>query len=201
MDSTNSRMKCLGDINEYFNVVKSIPSFEYVIKYMSDKDFFTAPASVRYHSSYKGGLSDHSANVVYYLLMLTEKLNLKWQRPESPYIIGVLHDLCKVEFYSVSERNTKDKDGKWIKEPFYSVEERNPLGHGSKSVILAQALGCALTMEEIYCIVYHMQAFGDRDYQNNYSSAIKKVPLIIYVALADQLAGLYESGALVGSFF
>ena len=51
--------------------------------------FFTAPASIKYHGSYEGGLFDHSLEVTKALVDLTDKLGLTWSRPESPYIVAM----------------------------------------------------------------------------------------------------------------
>ena len=100
--------------------------------------FFSAPASTQYHGNYGGGLFDHSYEVTMALLQLTRQLNLTWERPESPYIVGMLHDLCKADCYAY---NTKDKVWRHKKELTLT-------GHGEKSVIRAQQL-MNLTEEEI----------------------------------------------------
>lgn len=61
--------------------------------------FFDAPASRSYHGNYEGGLFNHSVAVTNSLLKLTEDNELKWERKESPYIIGMFHDLCKCDQY------------------------------------------------------------------------------------------------------
>lgn len=66
---------------------------------LCDDGFFTAPASRKYHGNYEGGLFDHSFHVTNTLLGLTEDCGLFWQRKESPYIVGMFHDLCKSDLY------------------------------------------------------------------------------------------------------
>ena len=66
-------------------------------------DFFTAPASSRFHSSYEGGLLDHSLNVYDCLVayMNSEKakqLGFEYS-DETLAIVALLHDLCKVNVY------------------------------------------------------------------------------------------------------
>lgn len=174
-----------------------------VFDYMQvNGDFDSAPASVRYHGAWRGGLSDHSFNVMYILTKLSKNNHVKWDRPESPYIIGFLHDLCKVNFYKISSHNVKDPDtGKWVTEPWYSVEEKDCLGHGEKSVILAQELGAKLTMQEIYCIRWHMGAFDlNKQEQGWFSNSCEKHPEILFVNVADFLAGTYEDGVDISSY-
>ena len=89
--------------------------------------FFDAPASTKYHGSYPGGLFDHSFAVTKTLLSLTERLELKWKRPQSPYLIGMLHDLCKCDNY--------------IRKPDDTYEYNTGLtltGHGDKSLWLSR---------------------------------------------------------------
>jgi 23S rRNA maturation-related 3'-5' exoribonuclease YhaM len=70
-----------------------------VKKDLLDKGFFVAPASTKYHGNYEGGLFDHSCAVMKTLVDLTEKNGLKWENPGSPYIVGMFHDLCKIDQY------------------------------------------------------------------------------------------------------
>lgn len=66
---------------------------------LTEGGFFTAPASTKYHGAYEGGLFDHSRNVTSALVTLTHDNDLEWQRSESPYIIGMFHDICKQDQY------------------------------------------------------------------------------------------------------
>lgn len=61
---------------------------------LTESRFFAAPASTKYHGAYEGGLFDHSYNVTSVLVTLSHNNNLEWQRPESPYIIGMFHDMA-----------------------------------------------------------------------------------------------------------
>lgn len=62
--------------------------------------FFKAPASIHHHGAYTGALFDHSFAVTKALLSLTERLELKWELERSPYIVGMFHDLCKIDNYT-----------------------------------------------------------------------------------------------------
>src|SRR5690554_1459568 len=83
-----------------------------LLKLLENTDFFTAPASTRYHHSYEGGLAKHSLEV---FDILDTDLNLSDFDKESIAIVSLFHDICKVGYYEVSTRNTKDENGKWIK--------------------------------------------------------------------------------------
>lgn len=153
-----------------------------------EKDgFFTAPASTKYHGAYEGGLFEHSLNATKALVELTAANDLEWQRPESPYIIGMFHDICKQDQY----RNPIT--GTFYKEPIYDLSEweYDPdtllKGHGDKSVmLLSQYL--QLTMEEILCIRYHMGAFVDQKEWNDYTRAIHECPNVLWTHTADMIA-------------
>lgn len=140
--------------------------------------FFTAPASTKYHGAYLGGLFDHSYQVAVELQKLTDKLGLTWERPESPFIVGMYHDLCKCDLYKFDI-----KTGKYI----ISDEIIDP-DHGSKSIIVAQKY-IKLTDEEIACIRWHMGAYEtDPKMWNYYGRAIEKYPNVLYTHTADMIA-------------
>lgn len=140
--------------------------------------FFTNPASTKYHGAYEGGLFDHSLQTAKALVELTEKLNLKWNRKQSPYIIGMFHDLCKCDNY------IKDfESDKWIYNPDIIIP-----GHGDKSVIMLSKY-IYLTDEEIACIRWHMGAYEtDTKMWNYYGKAIEKYPNVLYTHTADMIA-------------
>lgn len=64
-----------------------------------EHNFFKAPASTKYHGSYPGGLIEHSYNVAYTLYDLTINNGLEWERVISPFIVGLFHDICKIDNY------------------------------------------------------------------------------------------------------
>ena len=140
--------------------------------------FFTAPASTKYHGAYEGGLFDHSLAVTKALVNLTNKLGLKWERPESPYIVGMYHDLCKTESYryDIETDSYKYNGDIWLD------------GHGTKSVILTEKY-LRLTDEEIACIRWHMGAYEtDTALWNYYGRAIEEFPNVLYTHTADMIA-------------
>ncbi len=144
--------------------------------YLVDGGFLKAPASTRYHGNYEGGLFDHSYEVVSALTRLTEKLDLKWSRAESPWIVGLFHDLCKVDAYRYDGPNS----------PKYSHADTILKGHGEKSVMITSTL-LRLTEEEVYCIRFHMGAFNHEE-MNEYSRAVEKFPNVLWTHTADMIA-------------
>lgn len=142
-----------------------------------DMDYFKVPASINHHGNYEGGLFDHSWAVMEALVELTEKLNLQWERKSSPYVVGLLHDLCKCSNYIYNEET-----GQW--------EYNNNIimtGHGELSIIMAQEL-IKLTHEEIACIRWHMGAFDDKENWNIFGRAIETYPNVLYTHMADMIA-------------
>ena len=163
-----------------------------VVERLTEGGFFTAPASTKYHGAYEGGLFDHSYNVTTTLMELTKDNKLEWQRPESPYIIGMFHDICKQDQYRHPATETMvDNSGakyRWVDTEAWEYEPETLLkGHGEKSVMLLSEY-LQLTMEEILCIRYHMGAFVDQKEWNDYTRAIHRCPNVLWTHMADMIA-------------
>ncbi len=162
---------------------------EYLLS--SQSDFFTAPASTRFHGSYEGGLLEHSINVYYCLKDYLERqrvkdvYNLEYS-DESIAIVSLLHDLCKVNCYVKGTRNVKDKAGVWQQVPTYEYSDDMPYGHGEKSVYIVSGF-MRLSREEAFAIRYHM-GFSGNEPQNNVGSAFEIYPLAFALSTADMEA-------------
>ena len=166
-----------------------------LISYLSKHDYFTAPASTRYHLSCAGGLAQHSLNVYRNMMKLYygddwESLSEYPERGQEVahdniIIVALLHDLCKVDFYRVSSRNVKE-NGAWKEVSVFEVNEKMPImGHGSKSVIVAQQF-IRLYFPEIQAISFHMgMQDGDNAFSRTISDVFGTVQLALYVHLAD----------------
>ncbi len=157
----------------------------------SDKsDFFTAPASTRFHGAYEGGLCEHSVNVYEALReyvgrpRFSEEYGLTYS-DETIAIVSLLHDLCKVNVYKASTRNVK-KDGVWTTVPFYEFDDKLPYGHGEKSVYVISSF-MRLSREEAFAIRYHM-GFSKDEEAKNVSSAFEMFPLAMANYVADMEA-------------
>ncbi len=144
-------------------------------EYLTERGFFTAPASTVYHCSYEGGLFDHSLTVTRLLAELTERNGLVWGRPESPVIVGFFHDLCKADQFAAGPEGYVYREDSLLK------------GHGEKSVMLLSTL-CRLTEEEVACVRYHMGAFTPAEEWNDYTRAIHRYPNVLWTHHADMLA-------------
>lgn len=188
------------------------PGIDRLMDYIRKSDFYTAPASTKYHLSCEGGLLQHSLNVLDALrTVLTPAVtdsgmpdpdNYEYRvavkkvatiPSESVTIIALLHDICKTYFYTTSWRNAKNEDtGKWEKVPYYTVEDKMPLGHGTKSAMIIKQY-MELTTPEMYAIWHHM-GFTDGDPQT-VGQAISKYPIIWALHTADMMASHFMEAA------
>ena len=166
-------------------------STDELLKWLLNSDFFLAPASTKYHLSEKGGLCQHSLNV---LNRLREELFAEYgdkcpYTEESVVIAALLHDVCKVNFYKESTRNVKNEAGKWEEVPFYAVEEKFSFGHGEKSVFLTERY-LSLTPQEALAIRFHMGAYGSefKGGDSSHAAVFEKQPLALLLHLADMKA-------------
>lgn len=167
-----------------------------LLDYLTNNDFFTAPASARFHLAEEGGLCQHSLNVYKRLRSIVRnEYGENYQSvvsDETIAICGLLHDLCKVNYYGVDMRNVKEEIG-WVKKPFYKVEEKFPYGHGEKSVfIISQYI--KLTAEEAMAINWHMGGFDERVKGGSYalSEALAKYKLVLLMHIADLQASYLD---------
>lgn len=123
---------------------------------------------------------------------MTERENdLKWSRAESPFIVGMFHDLCKIDQYR--HPVTGYMETIYEKQPICDEQssEYNPdsliKGHGDKSVILLSRY-MTLTEEEIMCILYHMGAFTDQEQWGSFTDAVHLFPNVLWTHQADMIA-------------
>ena len=162
---------------------------EALLEFIRKSDFYTAPASTRYHSCHEGGLLEHSLNV--YECLKEKRKNPIWEKalkdvPEESLIItALLHDLTKTYFYKVEFRNKKnDETGVWEKVPYYTKDDRIPYGHGEKSVMMVEEY-IKLTPIERYGIRWHMLWTEPKELYGTIGDAIKKYPFVMAVHQAD----------------
>ena len=163
-----------------------------LLDYLCRSDFFTAPASAKFHSAYVGGLADHSLNVYHCLVDFLARPRVKevygiTVSEESAAIAALLHDVCKVDFYAQSTRNVKNEvTGQWEKKPYYTIEEKLPYGHGEKSVYIVSGF-MRLTRAEAMAIRWHMGFSGTED-ARTVGQALSQYPLAFALATADMEA-------------
>ncbi|MGI6167881.1 MAG: hydrolase [Eubacteriales bacterium] len=160
-------------------------------------DFFTAPASTRYHGAYIGGLCEHSLNVYECLCdflarrRVRELYRISYPE-ESVAIVALLHDLCKVNFYRTAFRNVRDDAGRWQSVPYFTIEDSLPYGHGEKSVYIISGF-MRLTRDEAFAIRYHMGFSGTED-KAIVGQALEMFPLAFALSVADMEAAYLMEG-------
>lgn len=167
---------------------------ERILEYLENTDFYTAPASTRFHGSHPGGLLVHSINVFYCLKDYLARSRTKEQynmdySDETIAIVSLLHDLCKVNVYKEGFRNVKDDNGVWQKVPTYEFDDRMPYGHGEKSVYIINGY-MRLSREEAFAIRYHMGFSGPED-NNTVGRVMEQFPLAFALCTADMEATYY----------
>lgn len=167
---------------------------EHLLEWLSSTDFFTAPASTKYHCACEGGLVQHSLNVY---KVLRERYFEESDNEESFALCGLLHDLCKANFYKVGSRNVKNEvTNQWEKVPIYLVEDAFPYGHGEKSVYLIERF-IRLRPEEAVAVRWHMGGFDEAVKGGSFalSNAFDRYPLAVKLHLADlEATYLHEHG-------
>ncbi len=170
------------------------PGADKLLEWLDTTDFYTAPASTRFHGACESGLVMHSINV-YEVLM--KRFFEEGENKESYAICALLHDLCKTNFYKQTFRNVKDDaTGKWEKVPSFQVQDMFPYGHGEKSVFLAERF-MRLKPAEAIAIRWHMGGFDDSARGGSFaiSNAYDEYPLAVKMHLADlEATYLVEKG-------
>lgn len=175
------------------------PGSERLLEWLNSdgSDFFTAPASTKYHGAYEGGLCEHSINVYDCLREYLARERVKNEygldySDESIAIVALLHDLCKVNLYRTSYRNAKNEQGMWEKVPYYEFHETLPYGHGEKSVYIISGF-MRLTRDEAMAIRWHM-GFSGEENTNTIGKALELFPLALAAHIADMEATFYVEG-------
>ena len=172
---------------EFINLLLSTKreGIEDVIAFLEKTDFFTAPASTKFHGSYEGGLLEHSMKVYEILKEKVKNACIEIKTPaESVILIALLHDLCKANFYKIDYRNAKNALGIWEKVPYYTVDDQIPYGHGEKSVMMITEY-IKLSPEEKYAIRWHMGYTEPKEQYNTIGLAFAKYPIALLTHEAD----------------
>ena len=139
-----------------------------LIEYLEGSDFFTSPASTKYHGAYVGGLAEHSLNVYncltfHYDNLKDAEFNLPKIPNDSLVITGLLHDVCKINTYQEGFKWTKDEKNNWQQTPVFNREPLLPMGHAGKSIFIIQQF-IKLTPDEALAIFWHMGAYDTSPY-------------------------------------
>lgn len=165
-----------------------------LIEKLRETDYFYGPSSTKWHAAYPGGGFDHAMNVTETLVWLTKSLDLKWSRPISPYLIGILHDMTKTggRYTMKQERDPLSGETKIWYEYNNACRKLSDI-HGEDSLLKAMEL-ISLTEEEQACIRWHMGAY-ETDNWAGYDAAIKQFPNVLFTHTADMYASkIMEKG-------
>lgn len=172
------------------------PGVQEFLAWLEGSDFYTAPASTRYHGAYIGGLLEHSLNVydeISRLITVYPEIKVP---DESLILVSLFHDLCKVNMYTVEKRFRKDEAGKWIPYDAFTVNEKLHFGgHGSKSVFILQNF-IKVTAEEAVAINCHMGTW-DTDKSNEIAAAYGQCSLAWLLHVADEAATFIKENQAV----
>lgn len=198
-------------IERYESLLKSTnrDGIDKLIEFIRKSDFYTAPASTKFHNCHEGGLLEHSLNVydcLYNKVRSTDVFKKALRDPAKEFwdtdefektivIVALLHDLCKMFMYEVEMKNKKiysdhgskkDSQGRydWESVPGYTVNDRVPYGHGEKSVMMIEQF-ITLTKEERFAIRWHMGFTEPKENWNTLTAAIRMYPLVLAVHEAD----------------
>ena len=166
------------------------PRFQVVIDWLRTTDFYTAPASSRYHDSMPGGLLIHSLRVYNKLMSLLELPEFKSIDKAQATIVALTHDWCKIGYYEPYQKNVKNKiTGQWEKETAYKINQKGfPFGHGASSLYVAMRL-LKLTEEQALAIRWHQGEYNVCTAEmNELQLANQKYPLVYALQFADRLA-------------
>ena len=178
---------------------------EKLINWLENKsDFFTAPASTKYHCSYEGGLCEHSLNVYYALrnlnygympeLPLTEEEQEqdihKYKYDEDTLkIVGLLHDISKANYYEMFSRNVKDKDGNWKQVLDYKIkEDRFIYGNDEQNTEFMVSTFIPLTVDEKVALLHKSGGKAFDSTQENIPTIFNKYQLAVLLHCADMLS-------------
>lgn len=162
------------------------PILSDILDLVTGNDFFEAPASHAHHGAFPGGLYQHSRAVMDELVKWTQMGLIKWERECSPYLVGFLHDVCKIGAYRVVKDHTRLSD----KGPAPLYTHAEPMsgfgGHGEDSACKV-LLNVPVTREEAMCIRWHMGAYETNKW-SEFEAAIKEFPNVLWTHHADMVA-------------
>lgn len=201
--------------NEYINLIRSInrpnSQIDKLINWLENSDFFIAPASVKYHHNYKGGLCEHSLQVYYNFLEFAKHNNIAVTGEEkdlddSIKILSLCHDFQKVNFYKEVYRNEKrysengskrDEGGKfdWVAVKSYSWKEPEECfmygNHEATSEYMIRQF-FNLTLDESIAILHHHAGMSDDCAKDNISHFFTYNPYVLWLHMADMKSAYYD---------
>jgi len=191
----NQRDPAISEANQE----KIFPYIKHILSWLREGDFYSCPASTKYHDSCYAGLLTHTLLAYNQLVALRSVhkfqsvvVNQWW----SAVFAILVHDWCKIGRYESYVKNVKNPDtGAWEQVPAFKYREDGVgrLGHATQSLVMAMQI-CnskytSLTFEEIAAIRWHMDNWDMTTYDaEDLARCNNKVPMVRMVQFADQLA-------------
>lgn len=168
----------------------------FIVSYLSSTDFYSAPASSRYHDMFPGGLLYHHLQVYNQILDLRQIGKFQNVDIASAVLVALVHDWCKIGMYEKYAKNVKNPVTKeWDSVNAYRIRDDSTgrLGHGPQSVVMAMRL-CniqysTLTDDELAAIRWHSATYDVTSYDiYALNDCNRNIPLVHMLQFADQLA-------------
>lgn len=165
--------------------------YQRIVKWLKGTDFYTSPASTRYHDAAEGGLVQHTLNVVKHVKSLLTLDEFCHVNPASAILVALVHDWCKINRYESYMRNVKDDNGNWIQKKAYKYREDGPaipMGHGVASLYIINKF-INLSLEEQLAVRWHMGEYNvAQNEMNELHKANETYELVQLLQFADRLS-------------
>lgn len=163
-----------------------------ILDWLATTDFYSAPASNRFHDAYEGGLISHTINVYNQMCEVWKIQKFNSVSPHSFTLVALTHDWCKIGLYESYMRNVKDeKTGQWNQVKSFRWREEGPafaFGHGVSSMFLVSRF-VNLNGDEAAAIRWHMGSYRCADSEFSELQTCNEVyPLVLMVQFADVLS-------------
>jgi len=184
---------------DYHNQDKIYPHIKRILEWLRTTDFYTSPASTKYHDACYAGLLTHTLEVYNQLVGLQSVPKFKPVVDDQWYSVVfaiLVHDWCKIGRYESYWKSVKnDSTGKWEQVSAYKYKDDciGRLGHGSQSLAMVMQFCTSkltsLTFDEMAAIRWHMDNWDVTRYEaEDLSLCNNNIPMVRMVQFADQLA-------------
>lgn len=180
--------------------------FDLLKDFLDKSDFFSAPASSKYHGSYEGGLCEHCLQVYHTLKELVRLKGLSIGE-DSIIICGLLHDFAKVNTYAKVAMNKKvyhdngtrqDDLGKfdWTTTLGYKVDHDRKFVYGNHEETCEYMIRYFLPLkrDESVAILHHHGGMGFDSTKLNITEVYNHYPLACLLHSADLLCTFIDQG-------
>ncbi len=192
---------------EFLSLISSIKrdgaDIDALVRKLEHSDFFVAPASTKYHSSYPGGLCEHSLNVYHNLVKLCngkKGLDSECYDDSTLKIVGLLHDISKMNIYTTTVKNEKQycHDGdkfdnlgrfKWVSKQSYMLKE-DRFVYGSHEMTSEYIIRnfIPMTLSESVAVLHHMGGMNWDSAKDDIACVYNQYSISVMLHIADMLA-------------